>query len=92
MKRSRSLNPSFVVLCVLTLILLVHPASTILAEKSGLQSAWERARDVGTYDFIADCRPLSPNRKRAPGRTCKGHGARTRPTPDGGGGSGLIRS
>ncbi len=54
MKRSRSPNSLFIVVCVLTLALLVHPASTILAGKNGLQSAWERAREAGDYEFIAD--------------------------------------
>ena len=54
MKRSRSPNPLLVVLCVLTLALLVYPAVTSAVQPAPLEEAWERARDVGAYDFIAD--------------------------------------
>lgn len=53
MKRSRSLNPLFIVLCALVLALVVYPAITS-AQPNGLQAAWERARDVGAYSFTAD--------------------------------------
>ncbi len=53
MKRSRSLNPLFIILCALTLALVVYPAITS-AQPNGLQAAWERAREAGAYDFIAD--------------------------------------
>jgi hypothetical protein len=40
-------------LCALTLALVVYPAITS-AQPNGLQAAWERAREVGAYDFTAD--------------------------------------
>ncbi|MCP4540736.1 MAG: PKD domain-containing protein [Chloroflexi bacterium] len=59
MKRSRSFhsrNPLSGALCVLTLILMVYPtiASAANTLPNGLETAWERARDIGTYDFTAD--------------------------------------
>jgi len=54
MKRSRSPNPLFVVLCMLVLALVVYPAVTSAVQPAPLEEAWERARDVGAYDFVAD--------------------------------------
>lgn len=56
MKRSHSLGWLFVVLCLLTLILLAYPTATASAERSGIQAAWQRARQAGSYCFIADIR------------------------------------
>jgi hypothetical protein len=53
MKRSRFLNPLFLILCTLVLALVIHPAITT-AQPNGLQAAWKRAQDVGAYDFTAD--------------------------------------
>ncbi len=54
MKRSRSPNPLFIVLCVLALALLAYPAVTSAVQPAPLEEAWERARNVGAYDFVAD--------------------------------------
>ena len=54
MKRSCSPNPLFIVLCVLALALLAYPAVTSAVQPAPLEEAWERARDVGAYDFTAD--------------------------------------
>ena len=54
MKHSRFPNPLFVVLCVLTLALLVYPAVTSAVQPAPLEEAWERAREAGAYDFVAD--------------------------------------
>jgi hypothetical protein len=54
MKRSRSPNPLFIVLCVLALALLAYPAVTPAVQPVPLEEAWERARNVGAYDFVAD--------------------------------------
>ena len=54
MKHSRSLNVLLVALCALTLLLVAYPTATTSAEQNSLQAAWERAREAGAYDFIAD--------------------------------------
>jgi hypothetical protein len=54
MKQSRSHNVILVTLCVLTLLWAAYPSATTSAEQNGLEAAWQRAREAGAYDFIAD--------------------------------------
>ena len=39
---------------LLVLMLLIYPAARISAQSSGVQAAWERAQQAGSYDFGAD--------------------------------------
>jgi hypothetical protein len=43
-----------VAVCLLTVALLAYPTVTASAERSGMQAAWERARQAGSYRFTAD--------------------------------------
>jgi hypothetical protein len=54
MKHSRSYKVLFIALSLLALTLLVHPLVTTSAEQGGLQAAWQRAQQAGSYRFTAD--------------------------------------
>ena len=41
---------------MLALMLLVYPTVATSAERSGIEAAWERAREAGAYRFTADIR------------------------------------
>jgi len=46
----------FILVCLLLLALLVYPTVVTSAERSGIEAAWERAREAGSYHFTADIR------------------------------------
>ena len=56
MKRSHSLSWLFVALCLFTMALLAYPTIATSTERSGIEAAWQRAREAGSYHFTADIR------------------------------------
>lgn len=53
-RSSRFFSWLFVALCLLAVALLAYPTVTTSAEQSGLEAAWERAREAGAYRFTTD--------------------------------------
>ncbi len=56
MKRSHSLSWLFVALCLFTMALFAYPTVATSTERSGIEAAWQRAREAGSYHFTADIR------------------------------------